>query len=300
VGVFLKKTHFLVLIISLSLVSSSFPQEYTKDTAYKSASRNISAKKAELKKDLEQTYGKDPSSSADGVSSFRTKSGLCVNYEIVADKAPEVYRSYKLGPGDDLEILLERIGLEQETISYEITSDYIEKFGEMVYTKYRVKVGPTGNINVPLAGEIKVSYLSVKDCQSLLRERLRKYLIDPKVMVKVTVYASYSISVVGEVHKPGIYELKRPISLSEALALGGGINHDGSWTKIYIGRRGERSRTMNITEIWMKKGLDQEIVLDRDDVVLVPPKLWITWDRFEQLAAIILMLNEAYNIARYY
>lgn len=299
-GVFLKKTHFLVLIISLSLVSSSFPQEYTKDTAYKSASRNISAKKAELKKDLEQTYGKDPSSSADGVSSFRTKSGLCVNYEIVADKAPEVYRSYKLGPGDDLEILLERIGLEQETISYEITSDYIEKFGEMVYTKYRVKVGPTGNINVPLAGEIKVSYLSVKDCQSLLRERLRKYLIDPKVMVKVTVYASYSISVVGEVHKPGIYELKRPISLSEALALGGGINHDGSWTKIYIGRRGERSRTMNITEIWMKKGLDQEIVLDRDDVVLVPPKLWITWDRFEQLAAIILMLNEAYNIARYY
>lgn len=296
-GLFLNKVYLLILVMSLSVPGCSSSHSIMMDApSYKKTSTDFSNKKSEIKKDLEQAYGKELTSIYSGtVRSFETKAGIHVDYGIVEDVPPESYRTYKVGPGDSLELLLERIGLDEEYQSYEITSDYIEKIGEMVFTKYKVTVGPAGNVNIPLVGEANVAYRSIKEVEEYLKGKLRKYLVNPKVFVKIASYASYSISVVGEVNRPGIYEIKRPICLSEALALGGGITHDGSWTRIYIGRHGERSKRLNITEIWIRGGIGQEIVLERDDIVLVPPKLWMTYDRAEQLAAIILMLSDIYN-----
>jgi polysaccharide export outer membrane protein len=90
--------------------------------------------------------------------------------------------------------------------------------------KVKVRVGAEGFVRLPLLGTVKARGRTARELESDLAERLRdKYLYDPQVSVFIEEYRSQRVAVLGEVNKPGVYEVSEKRTLTDMLALAGGL-----------------------------------------------------------------------------
>ena len=90
--------------------------------------------------------------------------------------------------------------------------------------KVKVRVGAEGFVRLPLIGTLKVSGITARQLESEIADRLReKYLYDPQVSVFIEEYRSQRVAVLGEVNKPGVYEVSEKRALTDMLALAGGL-----------------------------------------------------------------------------
>ena len=230
---------------------------------------------------------------------FRTRDGREVAYQVIKERVPLAYRAYRIGPGDELELLLEDRAPEKpmDTLnSYDFQAAAQEEFAGVRFNKYRVVVDPMGNINAPLIGEIHAANVSAPELEQAVKQALLKYLVEPRVYLRIVSYASYSIYVLGEVRQPGRHEIKKPVSLSEAIALGGGITREGSIERIYVGRPGVNTQRMNLCEVWTQDGLDRELILEGEDVVFVARRSVFNLSEIEQISNIIGNMMMVYLI----
>ena len=90
--------------------------------------------------------------------------------------------------------------------------------------KVRVRVGAEGFVRLPLIGTIKARGLTARQLESEIADRLgAKYVHDPEVSVFIEEYRSQRIAVLGEVNKPGVYEVSEKRALTDMLAQAGGL-----------------------------------------------------------------------------
>src|SRR5690348_3086238 len=134
-----------------------------------------------------------------------------------------------------------------------------------------LRVSGEGEITVPLVGATKVAGLSPEQAQKNLEQRLVSggFLRDPHVNILVREFATYGISVLGEVAKPGIYPLLGSPRLFDALsAAGGATNRAGK--VIYITHR-EHPSAGNAILLPRdpKQALAQNVFLQPGDTVMV-------------------------------
>lgn len=103
--------------------------------------------------------------------------------------------------------------------------------------KVKVRVGAEGFIRLPLLGTVKVRGLTAHQLESELADLLgQKYLYDPQVSVFIEEYRSQRIAVLGEVNKPGVYEVTERRTLTDMLAQAGGLSKEADQT-VYILRK---------------------------------------------------------------
>jgi polysaccharide export outer membrane protein len=136
-----------------------------------------------------------------------------------------------------------------------------------------VVVRPDGKISVPLVGDIQASGLTPMQLQERITERMKEYVAAPSVTIVVLRVGSRSVSIVGQVAKPGIYYLGAPMTVLELLARAGGIGPDAEEKKIAIVRT-EGGKTVsyrfNYKDVSKGKHLEQNIELKNGDTVIVP------------------------------
>ncbi len=90
----------------------------------------------------------------------------------------------------------------------------------------RVRVGTDGTIRLPLLGPTPVAGFSLESTESAIAKSYldRGIYKDVQVNVVVVEYGiQHSISVSGEVQKPGIYPMNGPMHLVDAIAVAGGL-----------------------------------------------------------------------------
>ncbi|MGE0642136.1 MAG: polysaccharide biosynthesis/export family protein [Nitrospira sp.] len=136
-----------------------------------------------------------------------------------------------------------------------------------------VVVRPDGMFSFPLIGDVQAEERTVEQIRSDLVQRLAKYIPDANVSVAVTRVSSYKVYVVGRVNKPGEYVIGHYADVLQALSLAGGLTPFAAENDIKVMRRvrGEQ-QAIPFRYGDMRKGraLDQNIVLQRGDVVMVP------------------------------
>jgi polysaccharide export outer membrane protein len=136
-----------------------------------------------------------------------------------------------------------------------------------------VIVRPDGKISLPLIGDVQASGLTARQLQEKITERLKEFVAAPTVAVVVLKIASQSVSIVGQVAKPGVYYLGSPMTVLELLAKAGGLSEYANKKKIAIVRK-EGDRTLhfrfNYKEVSKGENLQQNITLKNGDVVIVP------------------------------
>ncbi|MDH4154601.1 MAG: polysaccharide export protein [Nitrospira sp.] len=136
-----------------------------------------------------------------------------------------------------------------------------------------VVVRPDGMFSFPLVGDIQAENQTVDDIRGELVKRLTKFIPNPNVSVAVTKVASYKVYVVGRVNKPGEYVIGHYADVLQVLSLAGGLTPFAGENDIKVMRRvrGEQQAIpFRYGDIRKGKDLEQNILLQRGDVVMVP------------------------------
>jgi polysaccharide export outer membrane protein len=134
-------------------------------------------------------------------------------------------------------------------------------------------VRPDGRITLPLLNDVQAAGHTPMEFRDVLVKKLEEYIASPEVSVIVIEPRSFKVSVLGEVAKPGRYELKSRATVLDVLALAGGLNQFASRRGIVV-LRPNGAETKRIPFNYNKAispGSEQEIFyLLPGDVIVVP------------------------------
>ncbi len=116
----------------------------------------------------------------------------------------------------------------------------VEVFGEDDL-RTNGRLNPEGNLSVPLLGSIHLAGLTLTQAASKLTELYgRDYLVSPKVNVMLLGYAKRRFSILGQVNRPGSYEMPDGspggIDLLEAIAMAGGYTRIAAPERVSVRR----------------------------------------------------------------
>ena len=166
------------------------------------------------------------------------------------------YETYALGPADVIAI---RVA------------------GQPDYSFDRVVVSPVGRVYHPLLGDVYVAGMNVDQVTARLTSALSQYIIDPKVSVSLVEANSAKIGVIGEVKKPGIVIMSRPMTLMDAISEAGGETTFGKSKVQLIRTVGEGRmvrRQIDLKRILQAKASPEDnVTMHAGDVVIVGENL---------------------------
>jgi polysaccharide export outer membrane protein len=130
-------------------------------------------------------------------------------------------------------------------------------------------IRPDGKITINLVGEVKASGVTPEELGNTLKERLKKYIVEPDVSVQVLAVRSRRFYIQGEVNKPGEYPLVTPVRVLEALVNAGGFRDFANQKKIVIMTPSGDRKNFNYKEVIKGKHMEQNIYLNPGDIILV-------------------------------
>ena len=174
-----------------------------------------------------------------------------------------------------------------------VVSEFILGIGDEIEIKVyrhddlnrRITIPPEGKNTLPLIGEIQTKGVSVYQINEKIKEALSNYLVNPEVSVEVTSFKGQKIFVLGEVNRPGVYQIDPPTTVLEAISNAGGFTLDGKGSSVLLIRGGPEKpdvRTLDLKKALEKGKVSQNILLQTGDVVYVPRTLIAHVDRFFQ------------------
>jgi polysaccharide biosynthesis/export protein len=176
--------------------------------------------------------------------------GLSVSFSDVA-ATPQGDSEYRLGPEDVIQVSV----WKDEQLTREVV------------------VRPDGMFSFPLVGDIQAEERTLDEIRADLVKRLTKYIPNPNVSVAVAKVMSYKVYIIGRVNKPGEYLVGHYTDVLQALSLAGGLTPFAAENDIKVMRRvkeGQQSIPFRYGDVRKGRDLEQNIILQRGDVVMVP------------------------------
>ena len=184
---------------------------------------------------------------------------------VKAPLQPESSSQYLLGPDDQVKIWA--LGLEE-------------------VSEKPVRISPSGDLDLPVAGQVHAAGLTIEQLKAKLVERFSKELLHPQVSVEILEFGSQPVSVMGAVTRPGVHQLRGHKTLAEVLSLAEGLRQDAG-PRITISRqiqygaiplpnaKSDPTGEFSVGEVTVKELLAgtnpvQNIVICPHDVVTVP------------------------------
>ena len=136
-----------------------------------------------------------------------------------------------------------------------------------------VVVRPDGKISLPLLNDVQAGGLSPAQLTDRLTELSREYIEEPSVTVVVKQINSRRVFIIGEVGKPGPYQLGGPTTLLQFISIAGGLNPYAKTKRIQI-MRNENGKPVtlkfNYEEVVAGKNMQQNVELKPGDTIIVP------------------------------
>ena len=135
-----------------------------------------------------------------------------------------------------------------------------------------VPVRPDGKITLPLLNDVEAAGLTPMEFRDVLVKKLAEYMPSAEVSVIVVEPRSFKVSVMGEVPKPGRYELRSRTTVLDVLALAGGLNQFASRGKIVVLRPdGQTQKRLPFNYNKAVTGGEQDnFYLQPGDIIVVP------------------------------
>jgi polysaccharide export outer membrane protein len=138
----------------------------------------------------------------------------------------ELGPTVRIGPGDDLDITV---------------------FGLSELTQH-ARVGSSGDVSMPLIGNLHLAGLSSDEAQTLIERLLADghFVNNPHVSVYVREYTTEGISLMGEVNKPGVYSALGTHRLLDLIETGGGLTSKAGRT-VTVTHRDDPTHPITLT-----------------------------------------------------
>lgn len=139
-----------------------------------------------------------------------------------------------------------------------------------------VTIQPDGYISLQNAGSLYVQGLTVPEAALAIKRTYATILHDPIVDVDLQDYQKPHFTVTGQVGKPGQYEIRSDITVSEALAVAGGMTMATAKTQVFVLHRVSKGwaevKQVDLRSISKGKRLEQDVLIQPGDMIYVPEK----------------------------
>lgn len=141
------------------------------------------------------------------------------------------------------------------------------------------QLNPDGQIRHPMLGNVPLGGMTVQEAEAGVCARLaEKYLVDPRVILKVENRPGMQVLVMGEVKNPGGVPIGHGerLTLLDAIARAGGFTEKASLNRVRVVRTVDGQRvSVNVRVADVLEGRDEatDIPLMPNDVVTVP-EIW--------------------------
>lgn len=160
-------------------------------------------------------------------------------------------------------------------------SDYVLVVGDVVELNVfrepdlttQATIARDGTVQLPLVREVKLAGLTIRDARELLRGLYdTKFLVDPQVFLNVVKYAERKFTIMGQVARPGSYELQggERMDLLEAIGLAGGFTRIANRGRVIVQRRsGGEVNAIRANAKKMAEGKEPPLEIQPGDVITV-------------------------------
>jgi protein involved in polysaccharide export with SLBB domain len=142
----------------------------------------------------------------------------------------------------------------------------------------KVRLEKDGTILLPLLGKVEIGGKTLEEASRIIRDLLaREYLVNPQVTLTIVEFAKRRFTVLGQVQRPGSYEMPatEPLNLLQAIAMAGGYTRIGAPGKVTIQRRvRNETRTFKAdAEAMSKNQKAKPFEIQPDDTITVGERL---------------------------
>ena len=164
----------------------------------------------------------------------------------------ERYPRYRIRPGDVMEL------------SFPFTPEFNQS----------VTVQPDGFINLRGVGDLRVQDKTTAEVVTALNTAYRGVLHEPDINVKLVEFEKPYFIVGGEVAHPGKFDLRGDTTVSQAVAIAGGMSDRAKSSEVVLFRRVSDNwaevRKINLKQMLSKQNLVEDLHLRPGDMLLVP------------------------------
>jgi len=163
---------------------------------------------------------------------------------------------YKLGPGDDLVLIL--------TGDVELT--------------YALSITREGFILIPQVGQVHVANLTLDQLRDVLYTRLGRVYSGVRRTANATTRFDVTVAnvranqvyVVGEVAQPGAYQISSLGTVFTALYAAGGVTERAKLRGVEVQRLGKKIATLDLYDYLLRGDTRADVRLETGDVIFVP------------------------------
>ncbi len=168
-------------------------------------------------------------------------------------------------PNDIIEIDITSVSKESNEYFYKSGSSVDKRYAGNTY-----QISREGTIDLPLIGKVKLEGNTADEAEELVRGLLTDYLQKPTVNIRLV---SFQISVLGEVSRPGVYDIADGmVTVLEALAYAGDLTIYGKRDNVLVIRNNEGEKSyfrINLNDTEFLNG--QGFYLENNDVLYIEP-----------------------------
>lgn len=170
---------------------------------------------------------------------------------VPAPEPPVVYEEYRVGAPDQLSVT--------------VLPDPIIQEG--------VVVRPDGKITIQLIGDVEAGQRTPDEIAAEIEERISRFKRGARATVAVVSADSSTITVLGEVGRPGTFPIRKHTRVAEAIGTAGGVTSFASLGSIQVVRPlGARADVIHVDLDDIRDGdLTTNIQIYASDIIYVPP-----------------------------
>jgi len=159
---------------------------------------------------------------------------------------------YTIHPSDTLEL------------SFMLTPDFNQT----------VTVQPDGYITLRYVGDIPAAGQTLPELTASIKTAYSKILHDPVISVDPKDFEKPYFVVGGEVGKPGKYDWRGEVTLTQAIAMAGGFTDAAKHSQVLLFRRVSdqwtEARIINVKKMMSSRNLEEDPVLQPGDMLFIP------------------------------
>lgn len=137
-----------------------------------------------------------------------------------------------------------------------------------------VTVQPDGFIGLVGVNDLHVEGMTLPELREAVRGAYAKVLHDPLITVSLTNFQKPYFVVLGEVGKPGQYELREDIVMTEAVAIAGGYTKSAKHSQVFLFRRISNDwaevHELDLKHMLYSKNLAEDIHVQPGDIIFMP------------------------------
>jgi polysaccharide export outer membrane protein len=160
-------------------------------------------------------------------------------------------------------------------------------------------VQPDGYVSLKAAGSMVVEGQTVPQLEESIKRAYAKVLHDPIVSISLRDFDKPFFIAAGQVSKPGKYDLRGDITVTQAVAIAGGFNQNAKHSQVVLFRPAAdghyEATVLNIKKLLASHNLSEDVCLRPGDMLYVPQSAYSHIRPFLPSSVVGAYYNPAFN-----